>query len=385
MRVLFIVQGEGRGHMTQALAVRAMLASAGHRVTSVLTGNVRNRELPEFFVQKIDAPVRSFASPGFSLGKEHRSVRRLPTILKNLGRVPHFAKSLAAIDDGVASGRPDLVLAFYEPMAGLYQALYRPDVPFVAIGHQYMFEHPAYAFASGHRLDRVGLRLFTRLTALGAAWRIGLSLYPAMDMPGDHLSVVPPLLRGAVLDRDVDDVTDDEFYLIYLLNRGYAEQVISWHEDHPDVRLICFWDHPDADRIVDYDDTLRFHRLDDVAFLDAMARCSGLICTAGFESVSEALYLGKPILAVPVEGHYEQQCNAREVEMLGAGLAGDTFDLSPFPAFIRRFAPPSDAFRAWVARAEERVLHVLEAAAARRLPSFPRARDAQREPVAPGG
>jgi hypothetical protein len=59
-----------------------------------------------------------------------------------------------------------------------------------------------------------------------------------------------------------------------------------------------------------------------------MAACKGLLCTAGFESVCEAMYLGKPVLMVPVAGQYEQACNALDGEQSGAGKKADFFDFS---------------------------------------------------------
>ena len=40
LRCLFVVQGEGRGHLTQAMALRRMLREAGHRVEGTVVGNV---------------------------------------------------------------------------------------------------------------------------------------------------------------------------------------------------------------------------------------------------------------------------------------------------------------------------------------------------------
>lgn len=369
MRLLFIVQGEGRGHLTQALVARSLLEAAGHAVTCVLTGSVRRRRLPPYFVEKIGAPVRRYASPGFYTGRDHRSIRRLGTLVENIARVPAFGAALGEIHRAIESARPDLVLTFYEPMAGVYHLLYRPRMPFVAVSHQYMFEHPDYSFAPGARIDRTAMALFTRLTALGAAWKLALSLYSAKDLPEARLSVLPPLLRRDLLVINAIERAREDFFLLYLLNRGYADQVVAWHEAHPHVRLECFWDHPEAEKVIHHDDTLSFHRLDDTKFLDLMGRCSGMACTAGFEAVCEALYLGKPILAVPVAGHYEQQCNAREVEMLGAGLRSDRFDLNPLIDFTPQYDAPVESFRDWVDQAPGRVVGVLETVAAGGLPA----------------
>lgn len=48
MKFLFIVQGEGRGHLTQALTLEEHLLREGHEVVEVLVGKSRNRELPTF-------------------------------------------------------------------------------------------------------------------------------------------------------------------------------------------------------------------------------------------------------------------------------------------------------------------------------------------------
>ena len=368
MKILFIVQGEGRGHLTQALALQTMLCRAGHELVGVLAGNVRNRDIPDVFAQRINVPIRRFGSPGFSIGKEQRAINSLDTLIENVGRIPIFKHSLQILDQAIKTTQPDLVLTFYEPMAGVYQALYRPNVPFVAIGHQYMFDHPIYDFAPGKPVDRSAMRLFTRLTGFRATWKLALSLYPAEDLPDARLSVIPPLLRGEALALQNTRAQED-FFLIYLLNRGYAEQVIEWHEKHPAQRLECFWDNPEVDDIVQYGDTLRFNRLHDTRFLDLMSRCSGLVCTAGFESVSEALFLGKPVLAVPVEGHYEQLCNAYEIERMGCGIRSDTFDMNLLTKFIGQYDATRDDFRKWVLGAEERVLSILETVAANHSPA----------------
>lgn len=39
-----------------------------------------------------------------------------------------------------------------------------------------------------------------------------------------------------------------------------------------------------------------------------MQGCSGYVTTAGFESVCEAMYLGKPVMMIPT--HVEQEINA---------------------------------------------------------------------------
>ena len=63
MNFLFVVQGEGRGHLTQAISLGEMLRRHGHEVVEVLVGKCSNRELPASFVGKMPAEVKVFHSP----------------------------------------------------------------------------------------------------------------------------------------------------------------------------------------------------------------------------------------------------------------------------------------------------------------------------------
>lgn len=57
MKVIFVIQGEGRGHLTQALALKQMLLHEDHEVVKVLVGKSKNRVIPEFFMNQIGTPI----------------------------------------------------------------------------------------------------------------------------------------------------------------------------------------------------------------------------------------------------------------------------------------------------------------------------------------
>ena len=138
---------------------------------------------------------------------------------------------------------------FFEPLGGLYYARYRPAIPMVAIAHQYVYLHPAYRFPAGHAVKRTATQLFTRLTALGATCKLGLSLHPmpepAYGFPAEHdetLTILPPLLRSEVFRQT--PTRQDTFFLAYLLNSGYADEIIRWHHRHPDQRAALLLGQP---------------------------------------------------------------------------------------------------------------------------------------------
>ena len=348
LKILFIVQGEGRGHMTQALALKSIIEDGGHSLCGVLVGGLhQRRRVPAFFKEKIGAPITCFESPNFAIDEAQQAIKVWPTIVQNLKKRTGFIESMSTIRRSIDTYQPDIIINFYEPLAGIYKLFHRPNIPMLSVGHQYMYLHPAYPFPPGKWPQRMGAKYFTRITSFDSNCRLALSFYYVPNRP--RLKVVPPLLRSELFELPLD--RQEDFYLIYILNQGYADAVIEWHQRHPEVELHCFWDHPDYEEVYRYDETLTFHQLSDTKFLDKMARCKGLICTAGFESVCEAMYLGKPIFSVPVRGHVEQYWNALDLAAFGGGLYDTRFNIER----IFEAEPINDdllrTFRGWVNRA----------------------------------
>src|SRR5262245_37181972 len=87
MRILFTVQGEGRGHLTQALAVQQSLSRLGHELVAVVAGRNSVRALPEFFRRSFEVPVIELPSPGFVF-RDHRSVALAATLGRALRELP---------------------------------------------------------------------------------------------------------------------------------------------------------------------------------------------------------------------------------------------------------------------------------------------------------
>jgi uncharacterized protein (TIGR00661 family) len=199
--------------------------------------------------------------------------------------------------------------------------------------------------------------IFTRLSALGASALLSLSFRKMEDYLKRKIVVMPPLLRSELKEKNP---TVEDFLLVYVLNDGYAEDLAACHCEYPDTRIVGFWDRKGAEGITHLRENLAFHPLDDVAFLNAMGCCGGLVTTAGFESVCEAMYLGKPVYMTPTENQIEQHCNAVDAHLAGAGIWGFDFDLGRFLDYIPRHQANRDQFREWADSAETRFAALFE-------------------------
>lgn len=345
MRILFTVQGEGRGHMTQALACHEILSKWGHEIVGVVAGKNSSRSLPSFFEKGFATPVTTLSSPGFVF-RDSRSVDVPATTWQTLRQWSRHRNSLRALRDIVKETRPDVLINFFEPLAGLIQAIRPLPIPVIAAGHQYMIHHPDYVTLPGNTVQQLGMRWFVKLVG-SRSTRLALSLYEAGDLPERRLVVCPPILRRRLFELTPGP---GDYYLVYLLNHGYAEEIIAWHQANQHVKLHCFYDRPGAPEVEEAKPNLTFHRLNGDTFLRMMATCKAVVCTAGFESVSEAAWLGKPLFMVPVENHVEQMINALDAVNLGLGITDRKFRLSLLHQLPERIE--NDPFRQWVMRAE---------------------------------
>lgn len=354
MKFLFIVQGEGRGHFTQAITLEEMLLRNGHEVVEVLVGKSSTRTLPGFFNRNIHAPVKRFISPNFLPTVDNKRANLTKSFAYNLLKIPEYFRSMCYINQRIRETGAEVVINFYELLTGLTYAFFRLSVPYVCIGHQYLFLHRDFEFPEKSSVQLWMLRFFTRMTACRASKKLALS-FRAMEQDDEQqIVVVPPLIR-----QEVTAIQPEEGNYIhgYMVNSGFADSVESFHAIHPEVPLKFFWDKADAEEVTKIDETLSFYQIDDVRFLNGMAGCRAYASTAGFESICEAMYLGKPVLMVPA--HIEQDCNAYDAMMAGAGIVSDSFDLEPLLRFVGRYTP-SRNFVSWVRSCERRIILELE-------------------------
>jgi uncharacterized protein (TIGR00661 family) len=331
--------------MTQALSLKQILVSQGHELCAVCVGRSQSRSIPKFFVDRVGAPVLSFDSPNFKTDADQRGISIAGTALENLRRLPRFALSVRKLHKTIRSCRPDIIINFFEPLTAIYAALCPSKPRMVCVGHQYLMLHPQFVFPELNAVAKWAMLLFVRLCGLGADLRLALSFRKLPDVKRRKLVVVPPLLRSEL--RSLNPVTED-FLLVYVLNAGYANDLAAKQCRCPDVKISCFWDRGGVPEVTQVQENLVFHQLDDVAFLEAMSRCRGLMCTAGFESVCEAMYLGKPVYMMPAGRQIEQHCNAIDASLSGAGIWGCDFDLERFLEYLPRHTGNAGEFRDWV-------------------------------------
>ena len=112
MRILFIVQGEGRGHLTQAIALEKLLSENGHTVVEVLVGKGESRRLPGFFNRSIHAPIKHFISPNFMPTPENKRANLNRSFMHCLSKLPEYMESMCYINRRIKETGAELYVNF---------------------------------------------------------------------------------------------------------------------------------------------------------------------------------------------------------------------------------------------------------------------------------
>ncbi len=349
-RTVFIVQGEGMGHMSQAMAAAGIMEPAGYRIERVLVGSSDPEKLPVHFRDAFSDRISFFRSPGFIRTHDRKGILVNRTLLRNLFRIPVYLKESRRIRKELAALEPELVLNFYDVVGALAlrnQRSGRGGILRIGVGHHFLLHLENYPCGEGSsRWHRWLLSLHTRTVMRGCDRILALSFRDGEQQ--GRIRIIPPLIREPFRSLRYRKGTR---LLAYLHAEGYLYDLVRIVRKDPSLGVDVFMA---GSPRMELPEQIRLFGPDQELFREKLAGCRGLVATAGFDLAAEASFLGVPLVMVPMKNHYEQQCNAADMERNGLGktaemLTGETMDLLA--------EPENTAYRDWVNRAGELLLN----------------------------
>ncbi len=323
--ILYALAGQGRGHTSRSLAVVDALRARGHGV-AFCCGEPAAGRLRAQGESVVPVP----APREYVRRNRVRLLRSAWTNAPLAFGTPRIVRELA---EHVADLGPDLVVADFEPFAP--RAAERLGVPAVALSHQQVISEARcrvpLRFAASAALTRLGIgvmaprRLFRRIV-------VPSFFFPPLRDP-ERAVLIPPILRG---DVQAAEPTRGDHVLVYLNHPDGAERVARTLTALPDVPFVAY-NLPSAAAAPN----VTVKSPGRAPFVADLAACRAVVCTAGFTLLSEALHLGKPVLAVPNRGFFEQAVNALYLARSGRGGAVLSGRLTPeaLRGFLARAAP----------------------------------------------
>lgn len=286
MKILYGIQTTGNGHICRSREIVAALKRRGHEIQVILSGRASTmpKELQVFAPYTILRGLTFISEKG-----------RLKPLKTAMGL--NFAQLYRDIGSFDVTG-VDLVITDFEPISA--RIARRHGIPSIGIAHQYAFSYDV-PIARGYPLGLFILKNFAPADyLLGLHWHhFGQPVLPPI-VPGylkagpqalaDKIVVYLPFEDLGEIRRQLGNLAGHQFY-IYHGSCGQKEDAGNLH----------------------------FRPLSREGFLGDLRDCGGVICNAGFELTSEALHLGKRVLAKPLAGQIEQESNALAMSRLGLG------------------------------------------------------------------
>lgn len=318
MKILFGVQTEGNGHITQCIATKQYLRSQGIEVTTAFAAK-KKRGLSKYFTDEFN--VIDYDGFDFVFDNVGRVVI-WKTIVKNTFELPRLIVSFIKICSIIQKEKPDAIFNYYEPLVGL-TALFFRNIKYVSFGHQYAMDSVIYPRINGYLVQKLFLSIINKITSIRAKI-VALSYYEFNDAT---MIVSPPILRAE--SYSISDKKED-FVLVYLMNEDMLPQLISQAKKYPDINIQCF-----TKLTKQYDElpNLKLFNLDGKLFQEKMKVCKSVVCSGGFETSAEAIYQNKPLLMIPMPNHYEQHVNCNDAYLSSYAIYSESIDLSKIPKY----------------------------------------------------
>lgn len=320
MKLLYGVCSEGMGHCTRSGAVIEHLLEQGHEVR--LTGS----GAPLRYLQRLFPSLLVFESTGLEISKTEGRLNDFGTLLGNVWKQTVGAvKSSSSFVHAVA-WRPDAVISDFDAFSA--RVAHAALCPLIAVDNIHAYSkcsHPP-AVTSAMAAHALGAGLFVTDAMVPFARRyLVTSCFAGIPKSADT-SVFPALLRTKVLDAKYDH----DRASVYETSGGhltvYPGQIPVPHDA---LSVLPCESHVWLSNLdMQFSNgKVTYYPFSEDAFVGDLASARAVVASAGHSLISEASYLGVPVLAVPLQGQFEQELNAAYVEYLGWGEACSPQDL----------------------------------------------------------
>jgi len=321
VRILYGVVGEGMGHATRSRVILEELIKE-HEVQVVASGRAH-----AYLAERFPDVHRIW---GFTLHYEGNAIRRLPTLLRNLrGAVSGWPRNVRAYFELVASFRPDVVVSDFESFSYYFGKAH--GIPVIDLDNIHVISKCRHSpeLLRGHEHD-FGLVRNVVAAKLPHCFHYVIPTFFYPPVRARRTTLVPPVLRPEILAARAET---GEHLLVYqtattnralpevLKRLGMPARVYGLRRDL-------------TDDVVDGNVT---HRpFGEERFIEDLRTARAVVAGGGFTLMSEAVFLHKPMLCVPVERQFEQVLNALYLQELGYGTHARRLDEGTLGAFLER-------------------------------------------------
>jgi uncharacterized protein (TIGR00661 family) len=319
MKLLYGVVGEGMGHAMRSRVILEHLVAQEHELAIMASGRAC-----EFLSKRFDGVNKIH---GFHMITEENRVRLGKTLWSNvLSGATGVPTNIAAYFELVRAFTPEAVISDFESWTYFYAKAHR--LPILSIDNMQIINRCTHSpEMTGDGADFQLARAFVKgKLPFCDAYFITTFFYPPIRLPDTFL--FPPVLRPEILAAKA---RRGDHLLVYQTAEGNDALAGALAKTGLECRIYGMRRSIEQDEV---EGNLRYRPFSESAFIDDLATSRAVIAGGGFTTMGEAVYLRKPMLAVPLAKQFEQVMNARYLEKEGFGRWAPALD---DPTTITRF------------------------------------------------
>jgi uncharacterized protein (TIGR00661 family) len=283
MKIFYAIQATGNGHISRAMQLYPYLQKYG-TIDFLLSGNNASLE--------IKLPIK-YRSKGCSLHYSKCGGLNYWDIVKNV-RPRQMYKDA----DNLPLKQYDVIINDFDSITSL--ACKMQNVHSVQFGHQASFisEHTPRP----EKKSIMGEMILKHYAP--SAKNIGLHFEKYDSF------ILPPIIKDEIITSEPINLNHITVYLPSF-DKDCLQKAFS---SIPGIQFHWFLNTVEQKHTIG---NITYFPVNQKKFNKSLISCEGIITGGGFETPSEALYLGKKVLSIPIRNHYEQECNAAALKKLG--------------------------------------------------------------------
>ena len=289
MKILYAIQGTGNGHLTRAMELIPEIKEKVSQLDIAISGSESELNLPHPVKYKLNGLQYFFGRRG--------GINVIKTLRNN--NILNFFKEISnfPITDY------DMLINDFEPITAW--AAQMKGVYSVGISNQ--ISVLGQDVPRPNHIDLLGKLVLKYFAPVSYKYGIHYKSY--------NDKIFKPIIRKEIRQMEPEN---EGYQLVYLPSweDEFLKNVLTkfpftdWHIFSKRVKEISFYKN------------ITFYPVDVNMFLKKMEKCEGIITNSGFGTTSEALYLNKKLLVIPMKGQLEQKCNAYCLKQMGIPVIG---------------------------------------------------------------
>ncbi|MFH1642262.1 MAG: MJ1255/VC2487 family glycosyltransferase [Nanoarchaeota archaeon] len=295
-KILYGIAKEGMGHAVRSKVLIKGL-SENHKFL-ILAGGKQYNFLKKSFNNII-------CIDDFDLTYINNSISYTLTFLKNLFKFPFIIYYIIKNYKLIKRFDPDLIISDFEPITNYLSYLLKK--PLITVDNQHISTKCNIQFPKNYNKDFFisSVVIYSIITNAGY-YLIPTFFYP--QVKEKNVFLVPPVIRKEIQDAKI----------------LCKDHIIVYQTSGSNKRLMQLLKKTGNNYIFygsrrKKDGNITFKQFSETEFIDDLASCKAVITNGGFGLISEAIYLKKPVLSIPIKKQFEQILNAVYLKKLGYG------------------------------------------------------------------